>query len=163
MALVRCTPASELTNLHGAMDRLFDQLVTGRARDVAEGRAALATVTLPVDVEDLNDAYRIVAPVPGFQPEEVEVTYSEGVLVISAQHSTETPEPDARYLRREIPYANYFRRIQLPGDVKAEQVKASFENGMLRADLPRTGRQKPVKVPITSGEKKQPVGGTARR
>jgi HSP20 family protein len=143
---------SELANLHSAMDRLFDEFFGGRA-GVVEGRMEAPTLYLPIDVQELKDRYRIQAPVPGFKPDDVDVTFSDGVLTIRAQRAQKEAEAQGSYLRRELVHAHYVRSIQLPADVKAQDIKASFENGMLMVEVPRTARREPTRIPIAKGEK----------
>src|SRR5215470_5874588 len=92
LTLARWSPTSELTNLHTAMDRLFSDLFGEPMRSplTAEmGRAGAPTYHLPVDIAEVDNGYRIQAPVPGFKPEDVEVTFSDGVLTINAKRSEE--------------------------------------------------------------------------
>src|SRR4051794_4294057 len=113
--MIRWSPSTELADMHGTMDRLFGDFF-GPA---AEGnqRLAMPTYLLPIDVREVEDGYQIQAPVPGFRPEEVEVTFSEGVLTVKTQHSEESSQEQGNFLRKEIAYANYQRSIQLPGDI----------------------------------------------
>ena len=48
----------------------------------------------------------------------------------------------------ELAYGNYERQIMLPGDVQAENIKASFDNGVLTVDVPRSPRPKPVRIDV---------------
>lgn len=162
MTLARWSPASELANLHGAMDRLFDEFFGGQAGRVAEGRMEVPTFYLPIDVQELKDRYRIQAAMPGFRPEDVEVTVSDGVLTIRAQRSRRDVQEQGNYVRREIIHADYVRSIQLPSDVKAQDIKANFDAGMLMVDVPRVPRREPTRIQVAKGEKKQPAGSTAR-
>src|SRR5207253_4361252 len=119
--------------LHSAMDRLFGDLL-GETLGPASGRddrAGLPSYRLPVDIVEVGDGCRVEAPVPGFRPEEVEVTFSEGVLAIKGRHSEERRRQDGNYVRREVAFGNYERQIVLPGDIRAEDIKASFDNGVL--------------------------------
>jgi HSP20 family protein len=145
------------------MDRLFGEFATARMAGDGGAQVTVPTLPLPINVEELKEGYRIVAPVPGFKPEEVEVTLSDGVLTIKAEHSTEMREQDGRYLRREVPYADYVRRVQLPSEVKAGDIEASFENGMLTVDVPRALAQKSIKVPIAAGEARPTARRAVRR
>lgn len=163
MTLARWSPASELANLHGAMDRLFDEFFRGQTGRVAEGRMEVPTFYLPIDVQELKDRYRIQAALPGFKPEDVEVTVSDSVLTIRAQRSRRDVQEQGNYVRREMMRADYARTIQLPADVKAQDIKANFEAGMLAVDVPRASRREPTKISIAKGEKKQPAGSAAHR
>jgi HSP20 family protein len=160
--MIRWNPSTELANLHGAMDRLFEDFFGGPANDGnGSPTRALPTYMLPLDVREVENGYEIRAQVPGFAPEEVDVTFSEGVLRIQAEHSGESQERAGGWLRREVAYGNYQRAIQLPGDVKEEDISASFENGILTVSVPKVPRPQPKKIEVSSGSQKNLPGKTS--
>ena len=110
----------------------------------------MPTYFLSLDVKEAEGGYEIQAPVPGFKPEEVEVTFSDGVLKIQAQHSEQSSKELRGYLRREVAFGNYQRTIQLPGDIKEDDISATFENGMLTVTVPKVPRPQPKKIQIGS-------------
>jgi HSP20 family protein len=115
------------------------------------GSSATATYGMPIDVSETEDGYSVRATLPGFKPEEVEVTVTDGVLSIEAKRSEEKTEEKGRYLRREVFSGNFRRRLTLPGGVKPDDIKAEFENGVLTLEVPREAKPAPVKVAITAG------------
>jgi HSP20 family protein len=144
MAIARWTPIGELSNLNSAMDRLFGELLQGSM----EGGPEANLFRLPVDITESDKGYRIKAPLPGFKPEEVDVSASDGVLTIMAKHMEEKPEEKDNYVRREVRRVDYIRQIALPNDVRQEDIKASFDNGELIVEVPRAPRPKPHKVNV---------------
>jgi len=154
--MIRWSPSTELANLHGAMDRLFEDFFGSAPAEQNGGRArGLSTYVLPIDVLDLDSGYEIHAQVPGFRPEEVDVTFSEGLLRIVAQHSSQSENEVGGYLRREVAYGNFQRTIQLPGDVKDEDISARFENGILTVSVPKRPRPQPKKIAVSSNGQTQ--------
>jgi len=163
MVLNRFSPIGELADLHSSMDRLFSDFF---GTPVPEGSEAPSrTWYLPIDIVDQGSAYQIKAAVPGFTPEEVEVTFSDGVLNISAQHRQERTAKNGSgtYLRRELTFGNYARSMQLPGDVKSDEIKASFDNGLLTVDVPKVPAAQPIKIQITGKPQKQLVGAGSQK
>jgi HSP20 family protein len=157
MAIARWSPIQELTTLHTTMDRLFGDMFEG---STDTGGASPATYRLPVDISETEDGYVIKAPIPGFKPEEVEVNVSGNVLTISAKHKEERTEKKKNYLRREVVFGNFERQIALPGDVRGENIKATFNNGVLNVEVPRTPKPKPVRIEVRAEEQgKQLAGG----
>jgi HSP20 family protein len=159
--MIRWTPSTELANLHGAMDRLFEDFFGPTTSSGGNGQRLVPTYFLPLDVKEVENGYEITAPIPGFKPEEVDVTFADGVLKISAEHSQQTSKEHAGYLRREVSFGNYQRAIQLPGDVKEDDISASFDNGMLTVMVPKVPRPQPKKIQVTAGSKKQLVGSAS--
>lgn len=164
MAIIRWSPANDLASLHSAMDRLFgdvfgDAFTSGMPMSGTErieggdgGRRRLPTYHLPVNVSEAKDGYRIEAPVPGFRPEDVEVTFSDGILTIHAQRKEEETRREDTYMRREVAYGNYRRQIALPGDVRGDDITATFDNGVLSLFVPRASKPQPKKIQIQPGE-----------
>ncbi len=159
--MIRWSPGTEVGNLHGAMDRLYEDLFGPPAAGNGGSRPALPTYVLPLDIREVENGYEVTAPVPGFTPEEVEVTFSEGVLKIQAQRSQRSETQSGAFLRREIAHGNYIRGIQLPGDIDENDITANFEGGMLTITVPKAPRPQPKKIQI-SGEtapRKRQVAG----
>ena len=161
MALSRWSPMGELAGLHTAMDRLFSDFVGGPLLE--GGETASRTWYLPIDVVDQGQSYEVKAAVPGFSPEEVDLTYSDGILSITAQHRQESSSKRGSYLRRELSYGSFARSVQLPGDVKEDQIKASFENGILVVDIPKVPATQPRKIAIGGKSPKQVVGADSQK
>ena len=74
MAISRWSPVGELTSLHSAMDRLFGDFFGGSAMETDEN-GSQSTWYLPLDIVDAGSSYQVKAAVPGFRPEDVDVTY----------------------------------------------------------------------------------------
>jgi HSP20 family protein len=161
LAIARWNP-NELVGLHSAMDRLFGDVfgeTFGSSQEGSADRGVAPIHRLPVDIAEVEGGYRIQAAVPGFRPEDVEVTFSDGVLSISARRSHEESRQEGNYMRREIAFGNYERQIALPGDIRADQIKASFDNGILTIDVPRAPKPEPVRIEVKPGEQPKQLAG----
>lgn len=146
-------PSSELLNATRAMDRLFDEFFGngGTVRPSGDGGSAPPTYRLPVDIRETEAGYQLVASVPGFAPEDVEVTFHEGVLTITAQ--ARPLEAPGRWVRQERPWGSFSRQLELPQQVDGEKISAAFENGLLTVTIPMAATAQPVRIPV--GSKKQ--------
>lgn len=149
MALSRWSPMREFDELFS--DFFASPLVRSEQR----------TWYLPLDVIDAGSAYQVKAAVPGFKPEDIEVTFQDKVLSIRAQRRSESEKKEGNYLRREMTFGNFARSVQLPGDVDPKAIKAGFENGILTIDIPKMQAPQPTKIPVTG--KSEPELITARK
>jgi HSP20 family protein len=115
-----------------------------------EGWTPFATLAFrqPIDVRRTDDGYRVDAALPGFKPEEIEVTLERNTLIISAKRSAEKKTEQGRYLQREVYSGSFQRRLVLPAEVKAEDVRASYEDGMLRVEVAYAPASDAVRIPI---------------
>ena len=147
MALVRWNPWSDVFSLQSQVDKLFQSVTGSHVRP--NGTTDL--VNVPVDIRQTENAFVIEASAPGFKPDEVEVTVSDGVLTLRGQRSVERDEKQGEYIRRERRTASVFRRIGLPTDVNADAISATFENGVLRVTVPRAEKAQPKRIPVTAG------------
>lgn len=152
--MIRWSPSTELASLHGAMDRLIEDFF-GPSPGADGGRPQLQTYALPLDVREIGDHYEIQAPVPGFKPEEVEVTFSGGVLTIRARHSEQARREEGGFLRREVAYGDFQRSIQMPAGIEEDGITASFEDGMLTLVVPKVPRPQPKRIQVSRGPEKQ--------
>lgn len=73
-----------------------------------------------------EDAFVLSVEMPGFDPQEIEVTWNEGVLNIAADQESEQQN------RRKT----YHRRFRFPKDVEDDEITARYENGILEIRLP---------------------------
>jgi len=97
---------------------------------------------LPIDLLDEGERVRVIADLPGFKKDDIEVFVENGDLVIRAERKEEIEEKDVNYLRRERRFGRVYRRITLPSDVDLEKIKASYNNGILEITIPKTERTK---------------------
>jgi HSP20 family protein len=164
VAIARWRPANDLASLHSTMDRLFSDVFgdsfAGRGGDGDD--SSEPTFYLPVDIKETENGYMVQAPIPGVRPEDVEVSFADGVLTINANRREEREQREGRFLRREIAFGNYQRRIALPGDVQAENITARFDNGVLTVEVPRSARPEPRRIEVQPGEQsRQESAGTS--
>jgi HSP20 family protein len=82
----------------------------------------------PVTLEKTEEGYVVYADVPGFEKEEIDLRFEEGVLHISAAHEVEG-EGFSRSRRVS-------ERVRVPGDVMVEDISAAYRNGVLEVTLP---------------------------
>lgn len=106
------------------------------------------TYRLATDVQRTEAGYRLQAALPGFKPEDVEVTLDQGVLTVSARRSEEKESEQGRYLRREVFSGSFLRRFALPEGVTADGVEATFENGVLTIAIAHAPVNQAVRIPV---------------
>jgi len=145
MAINRWEPMRDFMTLREAMDRLFeDSLVNwGRA-----GMAAPAerVMRLPIDAYVTDNEIVILAPVPGVQPEDVEISLEGDTLTIKGE--IKPPLENVSYVFQERAYGPFMRTLTLNVPVEAEKAEATFENGMLTLTIPKAESVKPKTIKV---------------
>ena len=126
-------------------DRLFDLLENGTGWQGADNYP-------PFDLERISeDSYRITLAVAGFQPEEIDVTAQQNLLIVTGRKSG---EDDGQYIHRGIATRAFERRFGLADFV---QVKgAELKDGMLSIELVR-------EIPEEMKPRKIEIGGSQAR
>ena len=119
---------------------------------VETSRAGAPTYYLPVDVFESDEAFTLVASVPGFRKDQVDVTFDDGILSIKAR-ADENPNTPGRWLRQERPYGSFVRRLEVPAQVETAKISAAFDNGELTVTIPKTAKPQPVKIQIGGAQK----------
>ena len=121
-------------------DREFERMnrETNRALYGRKARNLMKT-----DVRETDDGYELDVDLPGFKKDEVDVKLSDGYLTISAAKGLDKDEKDKKgnYIRRER-YAGAMQRSFYVGDIKGEDIRARFENGILSLTVPKADVKK---------------------
>ncbi|EMS63783.1 hypothetical protein TRIUR3_17475 [Triticum urartu] len=95
------------------------------------------------------EAHVSKADVPGLRKEEVKVEVDDGnVLQISGERNKEQEEKTDTWHRVERSSGKFLRRFRLPDNVKAEEIKAAMENGVLTVTVPKAEAKKPEVKPV---------------
>ena len=130
--------------LREAMTRLFEESFVGPRFEFFSARA------FPIDVYETKDqkGYIIEAALPGFKPEEIQVTVQEHTLTIRVERKAEEKVEKGTYLRSERYNGEMSRSITLPEPVEANLVEATYEHGVLTLLVPKRAETKSKAVPV---------------
>jgi HSP20 family protein len=136
------------------MDAMFEDFFGRRVRPwwpERWSRAGETEVTPPmVDVFEEKDDIVVKAELPGMDKENIEVNLTDHTLTIKGEKKKEEEVKKENYYRAERSYGSFLRSLQLPKEVHADKVKASFKNGILEVRMPKTeeAKAKEVKVKV---------------
>jgi HSP20 family protein len=142
-SLTRWDPFREMWTLRNAMDRLFDNALTS-SFDWPQSES----LSLPLDVVENGDEYVVKASIPGINPDDLEITFTNDTLTIKGEVKKEEETENARYHLRERRYGSFSRSMTLPSGVKANDIHANYEAGILTLHLPKAEEVKPKRIPI---------------
>jgi HSP20 family protein len=138
------SPWREMERLRRDMNRLFAQMPTGFAGDVAPTFPAMNVWT------DENGAI-VTAELPGVAPDDIDISVTGDTLTVKGSRQPDELEEGGTYHRRERRYGNFTRAFQLPFQVEPDKVEASFGNGVLQISLPRAEQDIPKKIAVKGG------------
>ena len=102
-----------------------------------------ANRVMKTDIREHDTGYELDVDLPGFKKDEINVELGNGYLTVSAAKGLDKDEQDkkGKYIRRER-YAGAMQRSFYVGDeVTQEDIKAKFEDGILRLSIPKKDAQ----------------------
>jgi HSP20 family protein len=87
---------------------------------------------------------------PGIDPEkDVQISVQDGVLCVSGERPHDAATERGGYYRREAAYGAFERSIPLPEGAKAEDITASYDNGVLEVVIPKAAQlAEPMRIPV---------------
>jgi HSP20 family protein len=147
-------PFSDLTRWERDMERMMDDFFDRRMRPWWPERwlrtEGFTTNVPALDVFEEKDELVVKAELPGMEKDNVEVNLTNHTLTIKGEKKKEEEVKEEKYYRSERSYGSFVRTLQLPADVQADKVKASFKNGVLEVRLPKTeeAKAKEIKVKV---------------
>ncbi|MDH5589816.1 MAG: Hsp20/alpha crystallin family protein [Gemmatimonadota bacterium] len=141
------SPWRELEEVSNRLARFFDE------SPVSAG-AETGTWLPAVNVSETSDELMLTAELPGMKQEDITIELENNILNISGTKSEEVKEGDEerRYHMWERRYGAFQRSFTLPHTVKADAIRAHFENGILEVHLPKSAEAKGRKILIEKGK-----------
>jgi HSP20 family protein len=132
-----------MTDLTTTRERQGDWLPTRNLFDWFFGSQPLAAGGrmpeggLPLEIKEEDDALVVRAAVPGFAPEQIDVTVQGDTLTIRGRSETEsTDEREGNYHLREWRASSFHRSVTLPTPVASDAAEAEIKHGVLTLRLP---------------------------
>ena len=132
-------------DIHSMLDRWRH-----RRNDCATDGRQLSSMAFgpPVDFEDKDNEVVVVAEIPGFDENDVQIEVMDNRLILRGQKNLENEERGSNYYRLERGVTEFTRVIPLPPGVDTDNARAKFKNGLLRIVLPKSedARAKRIEV-----------------
>lgn len=143
MAIIRWDPFREMTSLQSQVNHLADSLWSGRQESWVPA----------VDVFDTQDAVVLKAELPGMKVDDIEIEVDDNVLTLKGERTFEEKIDDERYYRVERRYGSFQRSLALPQGVKADEIQATYEDGVLQVTVPKAEAEKPKRIEVKAAQK----------
>lgn len=118
-------PISILNEIMEDFDRTFS-----RPSDTYLARPA-------VNVVEKEDSFLLEVAAPGLKKDDFRIKLDNQMLSISAEVSSTEEEKKERYTRREFWFGSFERSFNLPKTINLEQIRADYNEGILRVTLPK--------------------------
>jgi len=101
---------------------------------------------MKTDIKELDHGYELMIEMPGFDKEDIKVSVDQGYLVVEATHQSEkeTESDKNTYIKQER-YYGFMKRSYYIGDINLDDVKGSFDKGILTLNIPKNTPKLPEK------------------
>ena len=98
---------------------------------------------MKTDIRDTEQGYELDIDLPGFKKEEITARLENGYLTISAAKGLDKDEKDKKgnYIRRERYTGSMTRSFYVGDDISQEDIKAKFEDGILKLSVPKKDKK----------------------
>jgi Molecular chaperone (small heat shock protein) len=134
----------------------FDRLSS--LRDLLDSAFELAGTFSPtvdrgwapaLDIYEDDDKVTVKVEAAGMKKEDFDVSLHDDNLTVSGERRSEKKEGEGESFRSERFFGRFSRTITLPAAVKADEVKATYEDGVLTVILPKAEEAKPRKIEVS--------------
>ena len=141
------SPFQGLTQLNRGLNRMFDeQRLASPYVDESDINWAPQ-----VDLAESEEAFHLVADIPGVNPDDIEISLNNGILTIRGERNTKQKVNEKSCTRRERHRGTFLRQFNLPDSVDADTVKAKSAHGVLQVTIPKVLPAKPITVSVEPG------------
>ena len=132
-------------------DRMFDQIVGTSFPELNKqvGVNPFQGTAYPkVNVYEYDDKVGVVAEIPGLDKKDLSVEVEDGVLTISGDKHGLFDDEGAKVIRRELKHSSFKRSFELGELLDGENIKASFKDGLLSIEIPKTEPKLPKRTEV---------------
>jgi HSP20 family protein len=144
--MAEITRREPIRELRDELDRIFRHF-TGSVLSAEDDDVAGAWSPV-LDIEESDEAFDLHLELPGVKPEDVEVSIDEGVLTIRGERRFYEEKEAEGFRRVERRFGRFYRALRLPSNVKADDIRATYEDGLLHITVPKAEEAKPHRIPV---------------
>ena len=102
----------------------------------------------PLDITETPDSINVRLAVPGFRPEEIEISVKDKQLFMSGETASELKNEDEQTFYSEWKSNKFCRQFTLPTNVDTKDVKAELKDGILFLNLKKLPEIEPAKIEV---------------
>ena len=131
------------------MDLFRDLRTVEEEFDRLAGRAFSRDAWVPpLDVRESTDRFEVTLDLPGLEPDDVQVTFEDGMLTVTGKRQFESEESGDTWHRIERSFGTFARSVRLPQTADTEKIEATFDKGVLTVSVPKTEQARPRTIEV---------------
>ena len=134
-----------LVKFSNQIPSIFDRLFENDMFDWSSRHFSNTNTTLPsVNIKESNDGFEVEMAAPGLSKNDFKIELNNDQLTISSEKEIEKEtKGEEHFTRREFSYQSFCRTFYLPNTADAEKIRAKYENGLLKVNIPKKDEAKP--------------------
>ena len=105
--------------------------------DFFSGKDKMNFQLMKTDIREDENSYLLEVDLPGYNKEDIKIDVTDGYLTINAKMTKEENDDNKNYVRRERFSGEATRSFYVGEDIKIDEIKASFKNGILSLEVPK--------------------------
>jgi HSP20 family protein len=150
--MTRWDPFQDLRSAQDEMAQISPMLTHALGLQGQPQGSDRATAWAPaLDISERKDAYLVTVELPGVEADDLDITLEDGLLTIQGERQFAHDSSEQQFHRVERRYGAFRRSITLPAQVQAEQIEASFDNGVLQILVPKMEEAKAKRIQVRPG------------
>ena len=102
------------------------------------------------DIKETDDSFEVYAELPGVSRDDIQISVKDNLLTIKGEKRQENEDKSKNYKQIERRFGTFERNFTLPPKVDADNINASFNNGVLTLSIPKPEEVKPKEIPINT-------------
>ena len=151
--MMRWDPFQDLRSAQDEMPQMSPMLAHALGLHARQqGDRAMPTAVAPaLDISERKDAYLVTVELPGVEADDLQITLEDGLLTIQGERHFAHDSSEQQFHRVERRYGAFRRSITLPAQVQADQIEATFDNGVLEIVVPKMEEATPKRIQVRPG------------
>jgi len=144
MAITRWDPFRDVLALQNRLNSVFQDYNRGNESD------SLATTAFVPPVDVYEDEHNIVLKleIPGMKESDLDIQLENNLLTVRGERKFEKEEKEENFHRIERRYGSFYRSFTIPNTVNPENVKASYDAGVLSIQLEKRAEARPKQIKV---------------
>jgi HSP20 family protein len=153
MTITRWETYRDVLALQNRMNSLFQDF--SRANSGESEQVATAGFVPPVDIYEDEHKLVLKLEIPGVRQEDLDVRMENNTLSIKGERGFESEGKEENFHRVERRYGSFYRAFTVPNTIDANSIKAEYDAGVLRLELPKRPESKPKQIKVNVSSAKQ--------
>ena len=161
--LTRWEPLREFSTMQDRMNRMNRLFRESYSPEGPEEALTTTNFAPPVDIYEDEHNITLKLEVPGIDEKDIDVRIDNNTLTVHGERKIEKEEKEENFRRVERQYGSFTRSFTLPSSVDTGQVRADYNQGVLKIKLAKKAEAKPKQIKVNVGGEKSPRSQGSRQ